>query len=268
MLIANAASLGALFLLHSIVRRSGRDASEADRAVWLLAFWPYSYFLSAPFSESLFLVLLLLSLLAVMNNRSIGAGALFALTTACRPTGLLMLPGFLVLLYQRGLLFTRRGLIGMLLSPLGGILYMLFLWYWIGDPLAFVHNQLLWGRKLSLSSAFSLPPHLSASHLLAPWDGTLLNSCSGLLALAIAAALFLTRQWGFALIILVPLSTAFLSGQTVSLGRYVMSLFPIFLFLASILRSEESFRGVLAAFSVLLGAMVLLYAMHVTLAMT
>src|SRR6185436_12327065 len=91
-LLSNAAFLGSLLVLGAVSIRSGLTPEEAERAQWYAAFFPTSYFLSLPLTESLFLLLSLAAVWCLLAARLPAAGVLGALAAATRIQGLLLLP--------------------------------------------------------------------------------------------------------------------------------------------------------------------------------
>src|SRR5690606_34764376 len=75
-------------------RLSGRILSghTAVYPVMLLCLMPYSFFLNAAYSESLFLVIVLTSLVLAMDGKWLGAGAIAALASLTRLAGLALAP--------------------------------------------------------------------------------------------------------------------------------------------------------------------------------
>ena len=86
LLISFASFALALLLLHRLTELElGRRA--ADATVLLLAFAPLSFFFSAIYTESLFLLLSVAAVLAARRERWAVAGILAGLATLTRPTG-------------------------------------------------------------------------------------------------------------------------------------------------------------------------------------
>jgi hypothetical protein len=96
--IANAASLGAFALLRMLVEQDlGRPI--ARRTLLYLVLFPTSMFFAAAYTESLFLLLSVGTFLALRKRAWLLAGALAALATLTRTTGLVLLLPFAVAAY-------------------------------------------------------------------------------------------------------------------------------------------------------------------------
>ncbi len=141
------------------------DADVARLAVMLTAFAPMAFFLSAVYSEALYLALSVGLFYAARRGRFALVGVLAALAGATRSTGLvLLLPALILYLYgpredrgpdrplARGLsprYRLRKDVLWLALAPVGLLLYMLYLGLAGGDALAPFHAQDVWGRHFA-----------------------------------------------------------------------------------------------------------------------
>jgi hypothetical protein len=124
-LVSAAAFMAALVLLHRLTELE-LDRRAADVTVLLLAFSPLSFFFTAVYTESLFLLLSVASVLAARQGRWRLACGLGALATLTRPTGILLAIA-LVLLRVRERGGPDRSLGWVLALPAGLLGYMAFL---------------------------------------------------------------------------------------------------------------------------------------------
>lgn len=137
--LANFAFLIALGLLHHQAKGLWGDAA-ARWTVLLACFNPLSLFASIPYTEALYLLLTAAAL--AQNLSPLLQGVAGGLAAATRPTGVLLLPGFLLQKRWFAALLTGLGL-GMVL--LLGIKNS-------GDPFAFLHAQQAgWGHQPGLN---------------------------------------------------------------------------------------------------------------------
>ncbi|NIV37300.1 MAG: hypothetical protein GWN58_50115, partial [Anaerolineae bacterium] len=139
-LISNLSFLGAILLLHQMIQtRFGMQA--ASRATWLLCLFPFSFFFSAFYSESLFLLLFVASFFFAERGRW-GFASVMAMLAGCtRIAGLALFPA-LVFYYLEELRFDLRkigpDIAWLPLSLLGPAIYALFLYLQFGDPLLYL----------------------------------------------------------------------------------------------------------------------------------
>ncbi|MEJ7798552.1 MAG: mannosyltransferase family protein [Solirubrobacteraceae bacterium] len=154
--LASTALLGvALVLLHRLVALDF-DRHVARNAVLVTALFPMSFFLSAVYSESLFLALSVGAIYAARRERWAWAGALGALAATTRSAGVLLLvPLLIIYLWDVGRvsLTTRRPLRGdvlwLSLVPLGLVAYCAYLAFAGLDPLAPFAAQEVWFRSFA-----------------------------------------------------------------------------------------------------------------------
>ena len=158
MFISLACCLGAFYLFYLLVELDfSRDV--ARRSVFYLAIFPTAFFFQTIYSESLFLLLTIGCIYAARRNEYVIAGIAGALATLTRSPGLLLLVP-LVIMYLRGrgwdwrtsrwnLRLVRWDAVGLLLVPLGLVLWMLYLQLRFGDPLLFTSAQGNWLREFT-----------------------------------------------------------------------------------------------------------------------
>jgi hypothetical protein len=142
----------------------GRVGEAARLAVLLTAFAPMAFFLSAVYSEALYLALSVGMFWSARHGRWMWVGVLGALASATRSTGImLVLPAVMIYLYGpredrvpevkrpvRSPLLPRYRLradaLWLCLLPMGVVLYGAYLGLSGGSALAMLHAQDVWGR--------------------------------------------------------------------------------------------------------------------------
>ena len=265
--ISNLAFLAALLVVRRLALESGYSETESSRALWFLCIFPTSYFFLAPLTESLFLLTVAASFLMAQRGRPLLAAVLFSLASATRPVGLIAFPAFALALWEHHRALTLRTTAALLIAPLGGLLYALYLKLLTGSAFAFVLNQAYWGRvKLTLPQLLDqLVTYPFA--LMHPWNFTLLNVVTFLLGVVMAVRLTLLRRYSWAALVALPLFAALLTGSVLSMCRFTMVLFPIFFELGRLTSSVRNERLLTLVFASLLALMTALYAAHVTGAM-
>jgi hypothetical protein len=238
LLVSNAAFLGALMALYVLTRNELSD-QIARRSVLYAAVFPTALFFVAPYSESLFLLLVVGSFWAARQARWEIAGVLGALAALTRNVGILMVIPLTLEAVRKARESTPsrspvRGLVWALAPAAGTFAY---LWFWqllSGDWLAPLHKQTNWQREL-------------ANPILTLWHGTTAafrfvglypggyHLLDWLIAVAVLAAA------GFALLrfppsygvfawalILVPLASEFDGRPLIAFSRYALPIFPIY----------------------------------------
>lgn len=245
LLISNAAFLGALLYLWRLARWE-LNAAVAGRTILCIAAFPTALFFFAGYTESLFLFLTVAAFYHMRRRDWLVAGVFAALASATRVTGVLLLLPF-VYEYARDRNFSIRnldwGVIGLLLAPLGLVAYMVYLGRVVGDPLAFSHAQVAWQKTFTLQiwSGFLESVHklITLPHASYMEAHNVIELTLGGLALigSILAARRLPAAYGIYLAAfwLVTLTSPAIQGgypvPLISLSRYVLSLFPFFMWL-------------------------------------
>jgi hypothetical protein len=219
----------------------------ALRAVLYAAILPGAYFFGLVYSESLFLLALVGTVLAIRRGQlgwTVIAGAAM---TATRVNGVLLVPALMWLAWRTAPPGTGRWrLVGAAAASVLGIAaYCLYNYALSGDPFAWYYSIQRWGYYpggdptkglLSVGHALGSRPYgFLSTDSMAPYDT--LNALSA--AAALISVPFVWRRFGspYAAIVVLGLIVPLSSGQVEGLGRYSAVLFPVPLYLAS-LRGE------------------------------
>jgi hypothetical protein len=256
-MVSLSATLLALYFLYRIAE--DLYGSRAARAATMaLAFFPTAFFLNAVYSEALFLALTTGAYwVAHLRRNLLLAGMLGSLAAATRNLGIILLVPLLIewLRYRRE--FGMKGLAGLALIPAGLLAYVAFLWGRFGDPLVFARQQgEYWGRELTnpvttLSRAWQAARE-GARYLFDPETLFLSTSAtpaleaSNTLNLAFLVLFLVLMVVGFAvlppglslytlIVVLLPVLTPAPSFPLMSLPRFVLGAFPVFLVLGYLL---------------------------------
>lgn len=265
LLVSNAALLAALILLYRLVRLHSEPAI-ARGAVLLLAFFPFSYFLGAMYSESLFLLAIVCAFTFGEQERWWAAGMAGALAGLTRVTGVLIVPGLLLLYLERrrfDLRQCRWNGLWILTALLGPAWHAVFLQARFGDAFLFVRSQYVpgWGAGVGLTMALetarsaltgslggdSILPLMHALHLLI-W-------CVGL------AISFLA--WGRPRIAYGAWATMMVLASFSlwrSAGRYAVTVFPLFVVAAMLVGKRRIFPWLLLGSGLSLVVLAVLFA--------
>jgi hypothetical protein len=229
--IANVALVAAVMGLMALVRLE-HDRASASRVGWYLLVFPTTLFLSAAYAESLFLALSIGAVLACRTRRWAIAALLAALAALTRPFGVLVIvPLAIEAWQQRGEVQSWRSVPALLAAPAALAAYSGYLLWKVGDAFAFLHAQSGWGRSLMLPwdtfrEFFSQPLTLhSGLH-------STLDLCFTvvLVALTVASWRLLRHSYASYLTALVLLTLS--TGSLLSIGRFAVGWFPVFMVLA------------------------------------
>ncbi len=243
-LITNVSLLGAAILLYRLVGVEW-GTGVADRAVWYLLIFPTSFFGSAIYTESLFLLCTIGALYFSRRGFWESAGMLGFAAALTRFVGIIAAPMLLVewwIQRRQRPAEERPSLLALgapAAVPLGTAAYMVYLYQAFGDPLAFANGAAAWNRVprsplATVTALLHTPPEgwtaaLLAGHLpLNDWLDLLL----ALLFLSLGIVLLYQRRWSEAVFVLLGALIPFSSGLLIGQRRYVWVLFPAFILLA------------------------------------
>lgn len=274
-LISNIAFFATIILLYRITKDEF-NSFVARNAIWLLALFPVSYFLSGFRPESVFLLLSVLTYWEARHERWWLAGLAGALAAAARLQGILVC----ILILGEGL--SRYGwqwrrmlpVIGAcVLTAAGLVAFMAYMWWLTGDALAFSDIQRQqWGHDLmfplSPLLAFLKQPFLVGVY---GWDFGVLNFVLIVTALVAACYLAVIRRFTLAIYaicaVLAPLaSTPHYGSAMYSFqgdARYVLVIFPMYPAIARWLEQRQRVwvKSTLALSAGLLGMLTLFVAL-------
>lgn len=253
--------------------------SAATRAVLYLAIFPMTLFLSAVYSEALFLALACASFLFAEQDRMPRAAAMAALAALTRPVGFLLIPSLVVIGWQRG---RRRDIAWLALVPAAFAAYPALLIAQGRSAFSFVgvETSAIWLRHLSwagplgglwgglragalgleqfaIGDTRSTWPIVQGQSLFAV-AATNIESLAyvlvvlGLLVIALrrlplAYSLYMTLG------LILPLSMPSARWPLLSFPRFTLVLFPMFIALATVGRNPRVHAAIVGISSVALG---------------
>lgn len=255
LLVSNVALVCALAGVYRLAELDF-GAPAARRAVWYQALFPASFFLLAPYTESLYLALAVHALLKAREGRWREAAVLAALLTATRTVGILML---LALLAERPP-WRKAG--WLLLVPLGLGVTSLLQYQATGDPLAFLHSQGGWQRQaewpwMTLAQGLQQAVVFAGS---ADGGVYLFEAAAAVYAVVLACARMPLSSTVFAVsTLLVPLCSPYPGNMLMSLPRFVAVLFPLHMALAAQVSNRDTDSLVKAVMAGLYGLALGLY---------
>jgi Mannosyltransferase (PIG-V) len=290
-LVSLSAGAAAVIVLHRLARAllGGRGAVDT---VLLVALYPIAFVFTAAYSDGLFLALASGSFLAAARRRPLLAGALGGLAASTRLVGLALLPALAILLWpRRGR--DLAGVAALLLVPAGVAVYAVYLHEHLGDAWAFLHAQgVFWHRRvhplgplsglwLSVRDGYQGATEL-LRHLPRAPHGTFVHrdqwaAWNVVHLLLLGAAGWLTwvawrrlgRAFGvysLATLLIVLTSPADLV-PLVSLPRFLLGDFPLFLALAALCEARPRLRAsLLVGFAAVGAAAAAGFAHHVWIA--
>jgi hypothetical protein len=267
-------SLIAFFGALSYLVRVGEDLIGPERAATaalLLAAYPFSFFYSAPYTESLFLLGATGAFYYFRREQWIASSLLGMLAGLSRPNGcFLSVPlGILALQHawrvarERGgtidTVSARAGAVRLLVAGMPGIGMLVFTAYLYGLTgvwFAWMRSHEAWGRTYHgiepFVTAFGWLRDEPLIQVVTNIPFNTLNTLGLLFAVALLVPVFRRLGLAWGVFVVVNIALPLFAGGVLSMGRLTSTLFPLFLALAAILppRSVPSWA---AAFGVMQG---------------
>lgn len=150
------------FLL--VLYRSDHDQFVSWKAICLLLSFPTAFYFGAVYTESLFLLLVILFFLFLKRNQFIFAGLIAGLASATRIFGILLTPILLLEIYHKARSKQYKtnkslalDLASLILAPVGLVLYSIYLKFNFGDAFYFLTAQPVFGAERSDFPIITLP---------------------------------------------------------------------------------------------------------------
>jgi hypothetical protein len=254
--VSNISTILALILFYRLIIMNGDTTNVARRAVWLLAFFPTSFYFSVVYTEGLFLLLAVGAFYFARKRRWLIAGILGGLSAATRFIGVLLL---IPLAYEWLQQKPRHWLsvLTLFLVPCGLLAYMLYLKHTFGDPLLFVKAQEAWRRTTGIISAIQRLNYLLTTPGLGP---RILSRAADIAFLVVGGVLLLGVFWrqrlSYQLYAFYALAVPLATLQVVSIPRYLLVIFPLFIVMAQWLKKSVLYHLTLTIFGLLQAALV------------
>jgi hypothetical protein len=234
LVVSNGCLIAAALLLNKLLRLD-YDERVCRRAIVFLLFNPVSFFLSAAYPESTFLLLAVGALLAARRGQWLGAGICGAFLSATRPPGLMI---GVPLLAEHAAQWREQGeaprrlfqsrLLWLGVIPLGIGAYLFYCYATRGDWLLPMHAQAGgWGRRLAWPwQSFLWPLNFQASHI------PLYQGIVTAAFILIVAGFFLKLRATYLVYAAASLIFSLAWGSLEALPRHLSMLFPIYLIMS------------------------------------
>lgn len=263
-----------LYLLTLDLTKGAKE--KAWNTVALFLFFPTSFFLVAFYTEALFCALSFSAFYLARKRKWLYSCLLVALLTAVRLPGLIVALAVAVEYFDsigwRLRAIGREALL-LLLMPLGFLAYGWLLLRQTGDFFGMIHayQSGMWDyQKFNLNIVATLYQEVrfvlsTLYHHVQGWEPIFFNAAVPLVFwigfLAIVVAAYRKLPVSYVVLVAMSLLVFVINGNLVSVNRYVLPLFPVFIVAGSWLQSRpRAFSLVLAGSSLWLGIFLFLFA--------
>ena len=251
LIVSNVASIIAVIYLFKLAKLDYSD-SIAKKAVLFLCVFPTAYFMSAPFTEAVFIALVIASLYYARNANWAAAGFLGCLSALTRIGGLVLLPALMVeYFHQRGWKFKApdRKILFLFLPAVGFLVYLGINYVVMGDFFSFmtiqrVHFYETLDPISGLIGAWNWPSHSVYPDSVTIGYAQIIFAAFGLVMVTAALKLKLRASYQVYMLLtwMLTVSTSF----WISVPRYVLAMFPMFFVLALVSTKKPVTFAILA----------------------
>jgi hypothetical protein len=258
-----------VFYLYKLTKLDFDDG-VAQKAILFLSIFPTAYFLSAPYTEGLFFALVIASFYYARLSRWAASGFLAFLAALTRISGLLMLPVLLIELLHQKVWKPKKmlsvNLLWIFLVLAGFLVYLNINYQVWGDPFKFLEIQRVhWFNTLD--------PLLGLTRSLG-WANNGIypeNLILGVAPLVFAVLGLATVAFGFfkrlrpsyLVYMLLSWMLALSTSMWISVPRYVMAMFPLFILLGTLTHRKIVNVAIVVAFAVPMSYFTALFAMGI-----
>ena len=235
LLISNILFLFSVYVFHKLIKESF-NKSVANWACLFLIFFPTSFYFGSIYTESLFLFLMTSAFYFYQQKKYLLASVLGALASSTRIIGIFLSPA---------LIKTKspKNFLSLMITPLGLFLYMVYLKIEFNNPFYFLSAQSAFGQERSTNKIILLPQviYRSLEQVLTTKGIVLFNSSFDLAAtlfciiLLLMSLRFVKKSW--IIFSFLAILTPTLTGSLISMPRYILIAFPMYIVLGSINRA-------------------------------
>lgn len=207
---------------------------DPELPILLLLIFPTAFFFNVVYTESIFFFLTIATFFYAFRKNFYLAGLFALLGALAHSNGVfLALPILWKIVESEGwknMLTPKmwKHLTPVFFAPIGSFLFLGYDWWKFGDPMLFFKIQSAWGRSFSINwEHFSFFSHPSIANM---------GIDIFLAVFIISAVVMVYRKLSplYAIFMSTTLIAAFTSGTLMSVGRYSLVMFPLFILLAKI----------------------------------
>lgn len=237
--VSNASLFLGLVLIHKICSLLGYSDKAKKTVIWLILLYPYSFFFSAAYSESVFLLFMAATFYFCIKSNWKWAAISGAFLTLTRPLGILVaIPIGIRYLIANKLRVKVVDIALFSIIPLSFLFFLAYGYTLTDDFLAPMHIQAAWGKH------FSMPWEIITSPTMWVDKVNQFDILFTAIAVILLLIYILKKQpyFEWALYSLILVSSALFTGQILSNGRYSIIAFPMFMVLGEIVAERDNLK--------------------------
>lgn len=232
LLISNTCFLIAVILFYKITKNIFNQ-SIAFWSCLFIIFSPTSFYFASVYTESLFFLLVILSFYFYEKENYILSSIFGAFSSLTRLIGI-----YLSVVLTK--IAKRKNYFSLFIVPFGLIVYMLYLKITFDNPIYFLTAQSAFGQERSTTNLVLLPQvfYRSIQQMFTTHGFVLFNSTfdfiSTLICLILLLYSFKMVRKSWVIFSLLAVLTPTLTGSLISMPRYIIIAFPMYIVVASI----------------------------------
>jgi len=227
-----------------------KDTDQALYTTFLVMAFPFHYYFSMLYTEAIFFTSMIGCFIAINEKKYFMLSILLVPLCLIRPNGIIIVVPLYLYYLERNNIFDKKSIhwnllfnkktilesLYFLTAPISFGLYCLYQWHKTGYYLAFTLAQAGWNKK------FMFPFMAFFRH------GDIANQINSIYSIVgIIVAIFAWKKLSISLNILIWLSILLplCSGSVISMPRYISVIFPLFIFISSILNTYKYKNAIL-----------------------
>ncbi|EKE18603.1 MAG: hypothetical protein ACD_9C00288G0012 [uncultured bacterium] len=225
--------VGACVYFYKFVKENHPDI-DPELPILLMLIFPTAFFFNVIYTESIFLFLTIATFYYAFRKNFYLAGLFAFLGALTHSNGaFLALPILWKIVEINGwknMLTPKawKNFVPVLFAPIGSFLFLGYDWWKFGDPFLFFKIQSNWGRSFSINwDHFSFFSNPSIANMF-------IDIFLAIFIISSVVAVYKKLSPLYAIFMSTTLIAAFTSGTLMSVGRYSLVMFPLFILLAKI----------------------------------
>lgn len=253
--------LSALYMFGKLLRLDCSESVTKWTIISLLLF-PTSFYFTFVYTEGLFFLLIISAFYFSRTNKWFVAIILASLASYTRLVGILLLPALASELWLQKA--PVRKYILLLVIPIGLLFFMNYLQKTMGDPLAFIHAQPLFGQNRSDKIILLyqviwryVKMLLTVDKLSFTYLVIISEFVTGIIFFALTLYGLFRQRFSYAIFSFLSVLIPTLSGTFTSLPRYVLVCFSSYILIGTVMGHDVTIKKYISILFIALGAIYL-----------
>jgi len=224
----------------------------ANNTVWFLSIFPSTYFFSAFYTESLYLLIVASSFYYLNKGNYLKSAIIGSIGAITRITAIFLPIVYLWEIFKKNKYkitetIKKRELYYIFIFPALLLIYLLYINNLTGSFLSPFKEQMNWGRTTFSTPIYPIIEYLKEPYLHIPWDLGLITVIILTLTFYLIYQVFRKMGLGYGIFSLLSLSLPLLSGFA-GMNRFILSILPVFIAMGILTEGKNWLYNVLTVF--------------------